>query len=160
MRELGTPLLIHQPSYSLLNRWIEPDLLDTVGELGVGCITFSPLAQGVLTDRYLHGIPEGSRASRNDSLSPDTLTDETLAKVQGLNEIAARPWPVSRPDGARLDVARPTGHVDAPRASSVDQLEQNLASLDKLEFSADELAEVDRFAPELSVNLWAGSSAH
>ena len=83
LRELGTPLLIHQPSYSLLNRWIEPDLLDTVGELGVGCITFSPLAQGVLTDRYLHGIPEGSRASRDDSLSPDTLTDETLAKVQG-----------------------------------------------------------------------------
>ncbi len=83
LRELGTPLLIHQPSYSLLNRWIEPDLVDALGELGVGCITFSPLAQGVLTDRYLNGIPEGSRASRNESLAPSTLTDEALAKVQG-----------------------------------------------------------------------------
>ena len=89
LRELGTPLLIHQPSYSLLNRWIEPDLLDALGELGVGCITFSPLAQGVLTDRYLDGIPEGSRASRDDSLAPETITEETLAKVAALDAIAA-----------------------------------------------------------------------
>ncbi len=160
LRELGTPLLIHQPSYSLLNRWIEPDLLDTVGELGMGCITFSPLAQGVLTDRYLHGIPEGSRASRNDSLSPDTLTDETLTKVQGLNEIAAGRGQSLAQMALAWTLRDPRVTSTLLGASSVDQLEQNLASLDKLEFSADELAEVDRFAPELSVNLWAGSSAH
>src|SRR6187455_3477627 len=90
LRDLGTPLLIHQPSYSMLNRWIEPELLDTLGELGVGCIGFSPLAQGMLTDRYLDGIAEGSRASQPGTLSPDLLTDETLAKIRALNEIAAR----------------------------------------------------------------------
>src|SRR5207249_3740814 len=90
LRELGTPLLIHQPSYSLLNRWIEPELLDAVGELGMGCIGFSPLAQGMLTDKYLDGVPEGSRASRNASLSPDLLTEDTLAKINALNDVAAR----------------------------------------------------------------------
>ena len=115
LRELGTPLLIHQPSYSILNRWIEPDLVETLGELGVGCITFSPLAQGVLTDRYLNGIPEGSRASRNDSLAPETLTEETLAKVQGAERDRRGARPVARPDGARLDAARPADHLDAPR---------------------------------------------
>lgn len=84
LADLGTPLLIHQPSYSLLNRWIEPDLIDAVGELGIGCITFSSLAQGLLTDRYLNGIPDGSRASRNDSLAPSTITDEALEKVRAL----------------------------------------------------------------------------
>src|SRR5205085_4227699 len=87
--ELGTPLLIHQPSYSLLNRWIEPELLDTLGTLGVGCIVFSPLAQGVLTDRYLNGIPEGSRASRDGSLSRELLTEDALERIRALNEIAA-----------------------------------------------------------------------
>src|SRR5579862_5762038 len=90
LRGLGTPLLIHQPSYSMLNRWIEDGLLDTLGELGVGCIVFSPLAQGMLTDRYLHGIPSGSRASRPASLSPDLLTDEALEKIRALNGLAAR----------------------------------------------------------------------
>src|SRR5213083_2670525 len=90
LRDLGTPLLIHQPSYSLLNRWVEDGLLDVLGELGVGCIVFSPLAQGMLTDKYLDGIPEGSRASRHDTLSPDLITDQTLAKIRALNEIAAR----------------------------------------------------------------------
>src|SRR5437773_3119861 len=86
LRDLGTPLLIHQPSYSLLNRWIEDGLLDVLGELGIGCIAFSPLAQGLLSSRYLHGVPEGSRASRESSLSRDHLSDEALAKVRGLNE--------------------------------------------------------------------------
>src|SRR5216110_1952648 len=90
MRELGTPLVIHQPSYSMLNRWIEPDLLDVLGDEGIGCIVFSPLAQGMLTDRYVAGIPAGSRASRPGSLSPDLLTEQTLAKIRGLSEIAAR----------------------------------------------------------------------
>ena len=160
LRHLGTPLLIHQPSYSLLNRWIEPDLVDTLGELGVGCITFSPLAQGVLTDRYLEGIPEGSRASRNDSLSPDTLTEEALAKVKGLNAIAS---------GRRQSLAQMAlaWTLRDPRitstllgASSVAQLEQNLAALENLEFSPDELDEIDRYAPESSVNLWTASSDH
>ena len=144
LRALGTPLLIHQPSYSLLNRWIEQDLLDALGELGVGCITFSPLAQGVLSDRYLNGIPEGSRASRNDSLSPDWLTDELVAKLRALNEVAAR----RRQSLAQLALA---WTLRDPRitstllgASSVAQLEQNLETLANLEFSGDELAAVDR----------------
>ena len=107
LRELGTPLLIHQPSYSMLNRWIEPDLLDALGELGVGCIVFSPLAQGMLTDKYLHGIPEGSRADRPYSLSTRLLNDEALAKIRALNELAGQRRPDARPDGARLDAPRP-----------------------------------------------------
>ena len=160
LRELGTPLLIHQPSYSLLNRWIEPDLVDTLGELGVGCITFSPLAQGVLTDRYLHGIPDGSRASRNDSLSPNSLTEEALAKVQKLNEIAAGRGQSLAAMALvwTLRDARITSTLIG--ASSVVQLEQNLAALENLEFAADELEEIDRVAPESSVNLWAASSSH
>src|SRR6266850_1442891 len=90
LRAMGTPLLIHQPSYSLLNRWIEDDLLDTLGDLGIGCIVFSPLAQGMLTDKYLNGIPEGSRASRHGSLSPNLINDQSLAKVRALNDIASR----------------------------------------------------------------------
>src|SRR2546430_1202429 len=99
LRDLGTPLLIHQPSYSMLNRWIEPELLDVLEEEGVGCICFSPLAQGMLTDRYLEGIPEGSRASRPSSLSPDLLTDEALAKIRALNEIAQRRGQTPPPTG-------------------------------------------------------------
>src|SRR6185295_2297703 len=90
LRELGTPYVIHQPSYSMLNRWIEPELLDTVGELGIGCIVFSPLAQGMLSDKYLNGIPEGSRASRHGSLPPSLIDEQALAKIKALNEIAAR----------------------------------------------------------------------
>jgi L-glyceraldehyde 3-phosphate reductase len=143
LRELGTPLLIHQPSYSLLNRWIEPDLLDALGDLGVGCITFSPLAQGVLTDRYLNGIPEGSRASRDDSLSPDALTEETLARVQALNEIAAgrRQSLAQMALAWTLRDARVTSTLVG--ASSVAQLEQNLAALEQLGFSQAELDAID-----------------
>jgi L-glyceraldehyde 3-phosphate reductase len=143
LRELGTPLLIHQPSYSLLNRWIEPDLLDALGELGVGCITFSPLAQGVLTDRYLNGIPEGSRASRDDSLSPDALTEETLARVQALNEIAAgrRQSLAQMALAWTLRDARITSTLVG--ASSVAQLEQNLQALEHAEFSQAELDQID-----------------
>jgi len=159
LHDLGTPLLIHQPSYSLLNRWIEPDLVDTLGELGVGCITFSPLAQGVLTDRYLHGIPDGSRASRGESLDPETLTEDALAKVRALNAIAmSRGQSLAQMALAwTLRDARITSTLLG--ASSVAQLEQNLAALDKLEFSRDELDEIDRIAPESSVNIWAASSS-
>ena len=158
LRELGTPLTIHQPSYSMLNRWIEPDLLDTVGELGIGCIVFSPLAQGMLTDKYLDGIPEGSRATQHKSLSPDLITDETREKIRGLNEIArARGQSLAQMALAwTLRDARVTSALVG--ASSVRQLEANVTALDRLDFTEAELAEIDRFATESDINLWASSS--
>ena len=112
---MGVPLLIHQPSYSMLNRWVEGGLLDTLGERGIGCIAFSPLAQGMLTNKYLGGIPEGSRASQGKSLSPDLLTDESLAHVRKLNDLAPERGPVPRPDGAGVGAARRAGHLGADR---------------------------------------------
>jgi L-glyceraldehyde 3-phosphate reductase len=160
LADLGTPLLIHQPSYSLLNRWIEDEgLLDALGDLGVGCIAFSPLAQGLLTDRYLGGVPEGSRASRPGSLSPDLLTDETLGKVRGLNEIA-RGRGQSLAELAIAWVLRDERVTSALLgASSVEQLEANVRALDADPFGADELAEIDRYATESGINLWARSSS-
>ena len=158
LRQLGTPLLINQPSYSMLNRWIEPDLLDTLGELGIGCIVFSPLAQGMLTDRYLDGIPPGSRATQHKTLSPDLLTDETLEKIRGLNEIALRRGQ-SLAQMALAWTLRDERVTSAlVGASSVAQLESNLAALDRLDFTDDELGEIDRFATESGINLWAASS--
>jgi L-glyceraldehyde 3-phosphate reductase len=159
LHDLGTPLLIHQPSYSMLNRWIEDELLDALGELGVGCIAFSPLAQGMLTDKYLHGIPEGSRATENSSLSPDLLTDETLERIRALNEIAAR----RGQSLAQMAVAwtlrdqRVTSALVG--ASSVAQLEANIAALERSDFTPDELAEIDRYATESKINIWAESSS-
>jgi L-glyceraldehyde 3-phosphate reductase len=158
LRELGTPLLIHQPSYSLLNRWIEPELLDVLEEEGAGCIVFSPLAQGMLTDKYLDGIPEGSRASRGETLSPDLITDEALEKIRALNEIA-------RARGQSLAQLAIAWTLRDPRvtsalagASSVEQLEANVAALERLDFTDDELAEIDEHATESGINLWAESS--
>jgi L-glyceraldehyde 3-phosphate reductase len=157
--ELGTPLLIHQPSYSMLNRWIEPELLDTLEDVGAGAIAFSPLAQGMLTDKYLDGVPEGSRASRPSSLSPDLLTAEALERIRALDELAgqrgqtlaqmALAWTLrdSRVTSALIGV------------SSVEQLETNVAALDRLDFDEEELAEIDRLATESGINLWAESSA-
>ena len=158
LRELGTPVVIHQPSYSMLNRWIEPELLDTLGELGIGCIVFSPLAQGMLTDRYLNGIPEGSRASRHGSLSPDLIDDQALAKVRALNEIASRRGQTLAQLALAwtLRDARVTSALIG--ASSVEQLEANVAALDKLDFSAEELAEIDQYATDADINIWAESS--
>lgn len=158
LRGLGTPLLIHQPSYSMLNRWIEPDLLDVLGDEGVGCIVFSPLAQGVLTDKYLGGIPEGSRASRDGSLSPTTINEQTIAKVRALGELAAR----RGQSLAQLALAwalrdeRVTSALVG--ASSVEQLEANVSSLERLDFSEEELEEIDRYATESDINIWAESS--
>jgi L-glyceraldehyde 3-phosphate reductase len=158
LREMGTPLLIHQPSYSMLNRWIEGGLLDTLEQEGVGCIAFSPLAQGMLTDKYLGGIPEGSRASQDKSLSPDLLTGETLAHVRTLNEIAAR----RGQSLAQLALAwalrdqRVTSVLIG--ASSVAQLEDSVASVDRLGLTAEELAAIDKDAIEAGINLWAASS--
>jgi L-glyceraldehyde 3-phosphate reductase len=158
LADLGTPLLIHQPSYSMLNRWIEEALVDTLGEIGVGCIAFSPLAQGMLTDRYLDGIPDGSRASQGKSLSPDQLSAKNLAHVRALNQIAAKrgqslaqmalAWALRHPEMTSVLIG----------ASSVRQLEDNVGALDNLEFSSDELAEIDGHAVEAGINLWSRSS--
>ncbi len=159
LRSLGTPLLIHQPSYSMLNRWIESGgLLDALGDLGVGCIVFSPLAQGMLTDKYLNGIPEGSRAAQHGSFSPDLLTDDTLARIRALNEIAAGRGQTL----AQLALAwtlRDTRVASALiGASSVAQLEANVASLERLELSSAEIEEIDRYALDSGLNILAAAS--
>src|SRR6478672_4080363 len=157
--ELGTPLVIHQPSYSMLNRWIEPELLDAVGELGVGCIVFSPLAQGMLTDRYLDGIPADSRASRHGSLSPSLIDEQALAKIKALNEIAARRGQTLAQLALAWTLRDPRVTSTLVGASSVEQLEANVATLEKLDLTEDELAEIDRYATEADINLWAASSS-
>ena len=154
LRELRTPLLIHQPSYSMLNRWIEDRLLDVLGADGVGCIAFSVLAQGLLTDRYLNGIPPGSRASMSGSLTRDMLSDDNLARIRALNDIVLR-------RGQSLAQMAIAWALRDPRvtsvligASSVTQLEQNVTALDHLDFIDDELANIDRYAVEGGIDLW------
>jgi L-glyceraldehyde 3-phosphate reductase len=160
LRELGTPVLIHQPSYSLVNRWIEDDLLQVLGEERVGCIVFSPLAQGLLTDRYLDGIPAGSRAAKGTFFEQDWLSDDNLAHVRALNEIA-RGRGQSLAQMALAWVLRDQRVTSALiGASSVRQLDDNLAALDGLEFTDDELAAIDEPAVDLGVNIWEESSAH
>jgi L-glyceraldehyde 3-phosphate reductase len=159
LRELGTPLLIHQPSYSMLNRWIEPELLDVLEEEGVGCIAFSPLAQGMLSDRYLDGIPQGSRASRPSPLSPDLLTEETMAKIRALNELAQRRGQTLAQMALAWTLRDPRMTSTLIGVSRVEQLESNVVALENLEFSDDELAEIDRYATESGINLWAHSSS-
>ena len=158
LRQLGTPLLIHQPSYSMLNRWIEDGLLDTLAAEGVGCIAFSPLAQGVLTGKYLAGVPAGSRASQDGSLSADQLSEENLARVSGLNDIAlARGQSLAQM--ALSWVLRDQRVTSALiGASSVAQLEENLAAAGQADFSESELAAIDRYATEGHLNIWAASS--
>lgn len=158
LRELGTPLLIHQPSYSMLNRWVEEDLLDVLGETGVGCIAFSPLAQGMLTSKYLKGIPEGSRASQGKSLSPDLLTEESLTHVRALNAMAKKRGQTL----AQMALAwilrddRVTSVLVG--ASSVEQLDDNLLAVKNLKFSDAELKAIDKHAVDAGINLWAKSS--
>jgi L-glyceraldehyde 3-phosphate reductase len=158
LKSLGTPLLIHQPSYSMLNRWIESGLLETLDGLGVGCIGFSPLAQGLLTDKYLDGVPAGSRASRNESLDPKTLTDVTLTRIRALHEIAAaRGQTLAQMALAwTLRDRRVTSTLFG--SSSSEQLEASVGALSRMEFSPDELAEIDRHAVDSNINLWAESS--
>jgi L-glyceraldehyde 3-phosphate reductase len=157
LADLGTPLLIHQPSYSMLNRWVETEgLLDTLEDVGAGCIAFSPLAQGMLTDKYLDGIPEGSRASQDKSLSSDLLTDEALGHVRALNDIArergqslaqmALAW--------ALRDSRVTSVLVG--ASSTRQLEQNVGALQNLDFEDTELARIERHAVDSGIDLWEG----
>ena len=158
LRDLGTPLLIHQPSYSMLNRWVEGDLLETLDEEGVGCIAFSPLAQGMLTDKYLDGIPAGSRASQDKSLSTELLSEENLAHVRALNEHA-------KGRGQSLAQLAIAWVLRDPRvtsalvgASSVAQLENTLGALTNLDFTPEELAQLDAHAVDASVDLWRGPS--
>jgi L-glyceraldehyde 3-phosphate reductase len=160
LRRMGTPLLIHQPSYSMLNRWIEGGLLDVLGREGVGCIAFSPLAQGVLTGKYLNGVPAGSRASLDGSLSGDQISAATLAHVRALNEIArARGQSLAQ---LALSWALRDQRVTSVLigASSVKQLEENLAAAGHEHFTDEELAAIDRDAVDAGINIWAGSSAH
>jgi L-glyceraldehyde 3-phosphate reductase len=158
LRELGTPLLIHQPSYSLLNRWIEEELLDVLEREGVGAIVFSPLAQGLLTDRYLNGVPEDSRARIGNYLDEGMLSPENPARVKGMNGVAQR-------RGQSLAQMAIAWVLRDPRitsallgASSVRQLEQNVAALDRLDFDPAELEEIDRYAGDGGINIWAASS--
>ncbi|MGZ4741036.1 MAG: aldo/keto reductase, partial [Ilumatobacteraceae bacterium] len=159
LAELRVPLLIHQPSYSMFNRWTEDDhLLDTLEEVGAGCIAFSPLAQGLLTDRYLHGIPSDSRAATGGALHPDTITDDRLGRVRSLNEMAARRgqllaqlalvWALRDPRMTSLVIG----------AISVKQLDQNVAALKYMSLSVAELAEIDQYALDAGINLWKRSS--
>jgi len=159
LREMGTRPLIHQPSYSMLNRWIEGGLLDTLAAEGMGCIAFSPLAQGMLTDKYLGGIPEGSRAGQGKSLSPDLLTDEVLAHIRTLNDIAAaRGQSLAQMALAwALRDARVTSVLIG--VSSVAQLEDSLAAVDRLDFTHEELDAIDKDAVDAGINIWAASSA-
>jgi len=159
LRRLGTPLLIHQPSYSMLNRWIEKDLLGVLKEEGIGCIVFSPLGQGLLTDRYLNGVPEGSRASHPGSMSTEMLTEAILAKIRALNEIAKRRGQSLAQMAVAWTLRDPVVTSALVGASSVAQLEQNVAAVDKREFSPGELQEIDRYATESGINIWAASSA-
>jgi L-glyceraldehyde 3-phosphate reductase len=158
LRDLGTPLLIHQPSYSLLNRWIEEGLLDVLEREGVGCITFSPLAQGMLTDRYLNGVPPDSRAARGGSLSREWLTEDNLDRIRALNGIAERRGQTLAQMALAWTLRDQRVTSTLIGASSVEQLEQNVAALRKLDFDEDELAEIDRYAQDSSVNIWAQSS--
>jgi L-glyceraldehyde 3-phosphate reductase len=158
LRGLGTPVLIHQPSYSMLNRWIEPDLLEVLEREGVGCIAFSPLAQGLLTDRYLDGIPEDSRAAQGVSLTQDMLTSENLDRVRGLAEIARRRGQSLAQMAIAWTLRDPRVTSALVGASSVEQLEDNAGALERLDFSDEELAEIDRYAVESGINIWARSS--
>jgi len=160
LRRLGTPLLIHQPSYSMLNRWIEGGLLDVLEREGIGCIAFSPLAQGVLTGKYLGGVPTGSRASLDGSLSSDQISDRVLAHVRALAAIAeargqslaqlALSWALRDPRVTSVLIG----------ASSVAQLEENLAAAGHSDFTEEELSAIDRDAVDAGINIWAASSAH
>jgi len=160
LRSLGTPLLIHQPSYSMLNRWIEGGLLDVLEAEGAGCIAFSPLAQGLLTTKYLDGVPAGSRASRNGSLSQDQLTDQTLAHVRALNGIAAERGQSLAQMAISWTLRDPRVTSALVGASSVAQLEENLAAAGKTAFAPEEIAAIDKNAVEAGINIWSASSAH
>ena len=158
LQSLGTPLLIHQPSYSMVNRWIEDSLLDTLDAVGAGCIAFSPLGQGLLTNKYLDGIPEGSRVAKDSSFSRDLLTDDVLARVRALHEIAGRRGQTLAQMAIAWVLRDPRVTSALIGARSVRQLDDSLDAVANLGFTAAELAEIDRHAVESGIDLWRGSS--
>jgi L-glyceraldehyde 3-phosphate reductase len=158
LAELGTPLLIHQPSYSMLNRWIEDELLDVLGEAGVGCIGFSPLAQGMLTDRYLAGVPEGSRMAQDKSLDPQLLSEENLGHIRALHAIATDRGQTLAQMAIAWVLRDPRVTSALIGASSVAQLEDSVAAIDRLDFTDEERAAIDEHAVEGGINLWEGPS--
>ncbi|MCU0283161.1 MAG: L-glyceraldehyde 3-phosphate reductase [Candidatus Nanopelagicales bacterium] len=158
LAELGTPLLIHQPSYSMLNRWIEDELLDVLSEGGVGCIGFSPLAQGMLTDRYLAGVPEGSRMAQDKSLDPQLLSEENLGHIRALHAIATDRGQTLAQMAIAWVLRDPRVTSALIGASSVAQLEDSVAAIDRLDFTDEELAAIDEHAVEGGINLWEGPS--
>ena len=159
LRQMGTPCLIHQPSYSMLNRWIEDGLLDVLSDEGIGCIVFSPLAQGLLTSKYLGGVPENTRAAESGgSLSKDHLSEENLARISGLNEIAAHRGQTLAQMAVAWVLRDPRVTSAVIGASRWSQIDDSLGALDNLQFSDSELAEIDSYAVDGSINLWAESS--
>ena len=156
LRGLGTPLLIHQPSYSMFNRWIEGGLLDVLADDGVGCIAFSPLAQGLLTDRYLNGVPDGSRATKNDSLEMSMLSDENLSHARALNDIAKERGQTLAQLALAWVLRDPRVTSALIGAASVDQLDDNLDALHNLAFTDDEMARIDKYAVDGNIDLWRG----
>ncbi|MBS8273676.1 aldo/keto reductase [Thalassospira tepidiphila] len=158
LKDMGTPCVIHQPSYSMVNRWVEDGLLDTLSELGMGCIAFSPLAQGLLTNKYLNGVPEDSRAALEGSFQPGMLSDENLDRVRALNEIAKRRGQTLAQMAIAWVLRRPEVTSALIGARHVQQLDNSLDALDNLEFSAEELTEIDKYAGDAGINLWQKSS--
>jgi L-glyceraldehyde 3-phosphate reductase len=157
LKSLGVPLLIHQPAYSMFNRWAERGLLDVLGQLGVGCMAFSPLGQGLLTDRYLHGVPARSRATQGDSFAPEHLSEENLGRARALNEIAKSRGQSLAQMAIAWVLRDPKVTSALVGVSSLAQLEDNLAAVRGLAFSAEELAEIDRYAVDAGIDLWAVS---
>ncbi len=154
LRELGTPLLIHQPNYHMFNRWIERDLLDVLGEEGVGCIAFSPLAQGILTNRYLGGIPEDSRAAQGKSLAEEFLSEENLGRVRALNAIAEERGQTLAQMAIAWTLRDPRVTSSLIGASSVAQLENSLGALANADFDDEELAAIEQYAVDAGMDLW------
>jgi L-glyceraldehyde 3-phosphate reductase len=158
LRAEGIPLLIHQPSYSMLNRWIEDGLLDTLGELGAGCIAFSPLAQGLLTSKYLNGVPDGARAARGGSFDTKLLSDANIERVRGLNAIASDRGQTLAQMAIAWTLRDPRVTSALVGARNVAQLDDSLGALEKLEFNAEELRKIDRYATEGGIDLWRAQS--
>jgi L-glyceraldehyde 3-phosphate reductase len=159
LTDLGTPFVIHQPSYSMLNRWVEEEgLLDTLSELGIGCIAFSPLAQGLLTNKYLNGVPENSRAALEGSFQKSMLTEENLDRVRKLNDIAKRRGQTLAQMAIAWVLRRPEITSALIGARHVEQLDNSLDALNNLEFSTEELVEIDKYATDGGLNLWKRSS--
>ena len=158
LRNLGTPVLIHQPSYSMLNRWIEEDLLDVLDAEGIGCIVFSPLAQGMLTSKYLDGVPGDSRAAREDTLSESMLSEKALTHIRALNDLATERGQTLAQMAIAWTLRDPRVTSSLIGARTVEQLEDSLGALDRLDFTAEELEAIDRHAVDAGINMWASSS--